>query len=263
MRRRPGARNIITIALLLWLIYYLASKLNKNAIEPAKNTYESLVYATHMKVSSEDFKQPAAQEKSSDGVILPEPLTSGKLSALSNEFASRSATLVPTKNQYSKPTLAYEDPIQYSSTEPARIVVLSMTMDSTYGFFAPITAFLWTLMGWKPVVIAIGSASSWDESKLGRVLRDAILHVGGTIEYLPHHPSLFRNFKAGNIAQIARLLAGFMGSIKEDSYVLLADGDIWPFRPHYFESIDVSKGVCIMNANDYRRGKSDYQNSYR
>lgn len=144
-----------------------------------------------------------------------------------------------------------------------RYVLLSTTLDAKYGFFTPITTFLWSLMGWTPVVVCVGTPKVWQESPLGHALIRAIIRGGGKIEYLAYNPLLYRNYNPGQAAQISRLLAGFMDTIPEDAYVLLADGDMWPLQPLYFTIIDTSKAFSIMNANDYRRKDRIYWKSRR
>ncbi len=141
-------------------------------------------------------------------------------------------TMIPPRklNQEkdTSPKIMYDPPPDYAGT-PERFVLFSSTMDSNYGFFSPLTAFLWTKMDWKPVVIVVGTAKDWEEDALGRILRDNILKAGGLVVYLPYDISLFCKFNPGNTAQISRILAGFISEkvIPEGSYILISDGDIW------------------------------------
>jgi len=122
---------------------------------------------------------------------------------------------------------------------------------------------LWVLMGWTPIVIAVGSEASWNASALGRVLKSNIEKAGGTVHFIPYDYRLYSGLYASHISQISRLMAGYLPNVPDDAYILLTDGDIWPLRPSYYKRIDFSKQVCIMNANDYRRGRTDYWNAYR
>jgi hypothetical protein len=162
------------------------------------------------------------------------------------------------------PKLEYEAIPSYIDT-PERIVLISSTPDNTFGFFTPLTAFLWKRMGWKVVVIAIGTSDSWDESAVGSVFRDNILESGAKIVYFPHHKSLFRGFGAGSIAQVSRILAGVLPDeiAPSGSYILTSDADIWTFKPSHFTQIDFTK-VCVMHAEEYAKSvKTNFRNVTR
>jgi hypothetical protein len=158
----------------------------------------------------------------------------------------------------------YESIPDYSDT-PERIALISTTMDTTFGFFTPLTSFLWKRMGWNVVVIAIGSSDSWEQSFIGRLLRDAILKSSAKIVYFPHHPLLFNNYEAGSIAQVSRILAGGLSDevAPPGSYILASDADIWTFKPSYFRQIDFSK-ICIAHANFYYKNETtNFHNATR
>jgi hypothetical protein len=214
-------RYIIAVSLITWTLYfcYYTFKIgaaesniiqNSDEIDDSINPAE-IETTTPPVIQFETLPVESENIESANPIIVD-----SKEEAISPEEESPPPVIT------SKPSLHYEAPIEFDSDDPPRFVIISMTMDAKYGFYAPITSFLWTLMGWKPVVIAMGTAESWQESTLGRVLRDAVLKTGGVIEYLPHHPKLFHKFSAGHISQISRLMVGFMNSIPEDAYVLLA-----------------------------------------
>ncbi|KAI9563934.1 hypothetical protein GHT06_011402 [Daphnia sinensis] len=100
-----------------------------------------------------------------------------------------------------------------------------------YAFNLPLTALAWERIGFRSVVLIIGSRCEWEnEPALSFVLanlearRVSIIFIASSLELRPKLSQTARAFAVN--------LPGFPG--KDNDYVITSDSDLWPLRKEHY-----------------------------
>ena len=123
-------------------------------------------------------------------------------------------------------------------------VMLSVTRDRRYLFFAPLTALVWAQHGFHPIVFLSGEAHEWT-TRQGAVMMSMLgeLQTAGVLTIVPVTCSPSDEIF---VSQMVRLYGSALGSLDPESWVVVNDIDMWPlWRDPYV--MGKSEGKCLSN----------------
>jgi hypothetical protein len=105
-------------------------------------------------------------------------------------------------------------------------VLLSVTNDARYVFFAPLTALAWVSLGFHPVVFLVGESTQWSAGR-ARVAAEFLylLEKEGVVTVIPVTCSRVDSIF---VSQMIRLFGVSFGALHPDSWTIINDIDMWP-----------------------------------
>lgn len=134
-------------------------------------------------------------------------------------------------------------------------VIFSITENTDYSFYAPLTSMAWIRSGFVPVVIVVGSFGEWCSDAKKQYVIDKCIEVGAEIQFIPRMEGL----PDATIAQVARAYP-YMFGYNDENYFLTADADMIPMSKIWFADVDYSKELHLFFAEAY--GYSKYPMCY-
>lgn len=135
------------------------------------------------------------------------------------------------------------------------VVAIGCSPDRDYSFLIPFTALLWREhIGHHPLIFLVGNEEIWRSRH----------HTNATLQALDKHQIsrefvFVENHPAGSIAQNARHHAAAVESIFPETWIMLADADLWPIaRPFYHQhETFAGRAVCLYSNGDHFSSKHD------
>lgn len=123
--------------------------------------------------------------------------------------------------------------------------------DYNYVFYLPLTALAWQRVGFRSLVILVGSKAQWLKTP---VLR----HVLTSLEER-HAVVVFLESPAQNaimLSQVSRLFAASLHKFQDNDYLLTTDSDLWPFHGPLYT---LPKGKHVLSLNSKCCGRFEWK----
>lgn len=132
-------------------------------------------------------------------------------------------------------------------------VILSSDCNPVYSFLLPITAKAWQNLGFKPLLMLLGSEYEW-ESKCPKVLQELKAIGDKLITFIP----CLNGYSMWTTANIVRLFPGCM-KLPNDDYAIVGDADLWVLKPEYITNRDETKDVHLWYANAFEHQQRQFK----
>jgi len=135
------------------------------------------------------------------------------------------------------------------------IVSIGCSSDADYNFPLPITCLLWSeVVGYRPLVMLVGSDEEWRQSRRLAVALEALLHLG----FPPVFLGRIEGYPDGTLAQSCRQHAAALSWIGDNDWLMPADADLWPLRRQFYHQHEGTKhrAVLYYGNGDHFGGKA-------
>ena len=136
------------------------------------------------------------------------------------------------------------------------IVAIGCSTDRDYSFLIPFTCLLWRdHIGHRPLALLIGNEDIWrGQHRLNAALR-ALDHHHIDRKFVGH----LEGHSNGSFAQNVRHHAAADVEILPETWIMLADADLWPIRRDFYHQHDTFNGhlVSLYSNGDHFFGKTD------
>lgn len=126
-------------------------------------------------------------------------------------------------------------------------VILSSDRNEQYSFLLPITIKTWQNLGFKPLIMLIGSEHEWNNDPRCQRVLSALAEIPNKM--LVFIPKL-SGYSIWTTANIVRLFPGCLG-IPDDDYALVGDVDLWILRPSYIHDVQWDKPAHLWYSNAF------------
>lgn len=146
------------------------------------------------------------------------------------------------------------------SVKNGRHAVISVDLDTDldfYLFYLPITCLSWRLIGFEPLILAIYSDGTKNNSLVGK-----------TVEYLEFFKIkiiYLKNIAGHNkmLGMLARLLVGLVdqNDIHDDAFIFQSDADLLPINKSYYNKFDETNSIKVLDVSSFQTpmGKFSYK----
>lgn len=131
-------------------------------------------------------------------------------------------------------------------TSEERFAVLSSDMNERYSFFVPIMSMAWRRLGWRPLCLLVGERASWENNAKTKFVLEMTPKEDVAAFITP-----VAGYKISTTAQLVRLLAAALPSLKDSDYLLTSDVDMLPLNEAYFLHQDWSMRFNLFGADAY------------
>jgi len=164
------------------------------------------------------------------------------------------------------PILAWYDAINAPTTQivraaeahhtfalaPKHRVVFGVDQHPQYLGVMPITALMWMLSGYRPLILLEGPFAEWTQRPAARWALDTARLLGAELlsvgRVAGHRPA--------TTIQVGRVFAAAHYLVKPNDYLLTSDADMWPLSRDYFLTTrKTDKRVQLYYANAYGHAK--------
>lgn len=151
-------------------------------------------------------------------------------------------------------------------TDAQTVVAVGSSKIRDYSFLLPLTCAFWRdVIGFKPIAFLVGSETEWLAEQKTRVVVDALR----SLEIDHRFVGRIDGYDDGTIAQNARQHVAALSEIVDDTWVMMADADLWPLRKgFYYRHVDRNdikikiKAACYYSNGDMFIGKDDVLAKY-
>lgn len=134
-----------------------------------------------------------------------------------------------------------------------KYAVISSDVNPLYSFYLPILGRAWEEMGYTALYLLVGEEKDWKSHPEASFALERFKNMG-----LIHYVSTIPNREIHTVAQVSRLYASAIPSLKKDDYLLTTDADMIPLSKSFFNKEDKSLDFHLFTGNGYDLVSKDH-----
>ena len=129
-----------------------------------------------------------------------------------------------------------------------------------YAFPLPLTALAWNRVGYRSIVVLVGTQDLWMTKPAGKLIYDKLQAQKAVVVFLDASDD-----SQTMISQVARIfipaILGRTTNISREAYVITSDADLWPMQSELYE-LPTCRDILSVNSNccrGFKHGGKKYK----